>query len=433
VWEEAKKALTVMLLTRRAPPLLRLRRYTRFVDPSGNTVVREDVREERRVSDRAFVSVPAETLLVRGFVQRDSAGTVYNAPDVDVLLSERFADTHCMHLATRSDSQHIGLQFAPVRSRGDVSDITGVLWLDRAMGQLDSLEYRYTNLPRAIEDAGAGGHVHLLRLESGGLIVRGWEIRMPQLGVREQSALQRAGSMNMGGGGLERRRAIEVTGIQLDGGEVLEVTEAGRTVWAHRAPLVTLRLMEGATRAPARARGVVSGTNARFETDSTGTAMLGGMYPGEYTLDLQTALVDSLRLAPFRARLTVIGDTNSVVELAVPPHGAVLRGLCGADLEERKEAVVFGTVVDSTGAPVPNAMIVALWQARPFLDGNSLAVRTEQRTSQADANGRFRICGVPQERPARFFAGKDTRSTHAFPVTVPGGRTIIMDLLLRTQ
>ena len=235
VWEEAKKALTVMLLTRRVPTSVRLRRYTRFVDPSRKTVVREDTREESRTGDRPFVSLPAETLLVGGFVQHDSAGSVYYAPDADVLLSERFVDTHCMRVASTSDAEHIGLQFAPVRSREDVSDITGVLWLERMTGQLDSLEYRYTNLPRAMEEA-AGGRVSFLRLDTGGLVVSGWEIRIPQIRVRDRSTIRRVGAMNTGDVGIERRRVTEVTGIQLDGGEVLEVIQAGAVVWVHRTP-----------------------------------------------------------------------------------------------------------------------------------------------------------------------------------------------------
>ncbi|HUQ46413.1 MAG TPA: carboxypeptidase-like regulatory domain-containing protein [Gemmatimonadaceae bacterium] len=399
-----------------------------MLDATGKSVVREQVREEHRVSDRPFVSLPADTLLSRGFVQSDSTGTVYNAPDADVLLAERFADTHCLRLATASssDSTRIGLQFAPVRSRERVSDITGILWLDRATARLESLEYGYTNLPRSLEDARPSGRVSFLQLATGGWVVGGWEIRMPHVQLRDQSTFQGSGLSNMQGGRVERRRIAEVTGIQVEGGDILEVSQEGVSVWAQRSASVILHFRDAVTREPVRqVRGTVAGTKVSFVSDSGGGATLPAMPSGEYTLNLHTPFQDSLQLEPFRARLIVGGDSSSSVELTLPARNTVLRGACGVDLDERKEAVIIGTVVDSSGTAWSGALVLALWQAPPRVTGSDISVRTEQRTTQADANGFFRVCGVPQGRSAQLFVGQQTRSARSHTVSVPIGRTVV--------
>ena len=236
VWEEAKKGLTVMLLTRRVPTSVRVRRYTRFVDPSRTTVVREDAREESRTGDRPFVSLPAKTLLVGGFIQHDSAGSVCNLPTLTCCSrSTSSTPTVCVwrQPATRRTSGCSSPRSVSARTCPILPGFSG--WSARR-GQLDSLKYRYTNLPRAMEEAAAGGRVSFLRLDTGGLVVSGWEIRIPQIRVRERSTIRRAGAMNTGDGGIERRRMTEVTGIQLEGDEVLEVMQAGAVVWVRRAP-----------------------------------------------------------------------------------------------------------------------------------------------------------------------------------------------------
>lgn len=408
VWEEARKALAATSITQASRPTVHLRRYDRRLDAAGLVVQHEEAREERGVSNRPFVSAPAETLFAHGFVRHDPGGTTYFAPDVDVLLSEKFADTHCFRLdtATASGEALVGVQFSPVADRDGRADISGTLWVERRSAELRTMSFHYTNQP-GVKEGLAGGELEFLRLPNGAWTVGRWQIRMPVLLVRESGTLAAAGALEAPGR-LERRRTTELAGVQATGGEVLDVGWQGRTVWSRRPRTLLVHLVDSATNAPlGPVEGSVEGLNRRIVTDGAGTVSIEGLTPGRYDVLFRLPLLDSLSLGPFRAQLLVGDSATTSAVVRAPSRSSAFALACGTNADLEANAVLVGTVVDgATENPVTNAVVHATWKAKFARLAGGYTYREEQRQVNTDSDGRFRICEVPRDTPLVISAEK---------------------------
>ena len=184
VFEEARKALlSTQLKSRDADPLARLSLYTQLRSV-GNRELSDLEREfQEGVSLKPFQSLKPDSLAKVGYMQSDFTGWTYWAPDADVLLSETFASSHCLRLVEGTDQRAgwIGLAFRPQEFRRNYTDVSGVLWLDRASSELRRMEFKYEGLPIAMQRVASGGDVEFTRLPDGTWFVNKWEIRMPRM------------------------------------------------------------------------------------------------------------------------------------------------------------------------------------------------------------------------------------------------------------
>jgi hypothetical protein len=185
LWEDTREALAEVRWTQgQGTRRYSLDLYERDVDPDSRHVQRERAWTKTGRSETPFRSLPAESLVVGGYIVGDErAGETYYAPDADVLLSDAFLDTHCFTAreGTGNDSGYVGLAFEPAPHRS-LPDIRGVLWVSRRTGELRNLEYQYMHLPRGVPEGLPGGAVDFMRLENGAWIVLRWVIRMPRMG-----------------------------------------------------------------------------------------------------------------------------------------------------------------------------------------------------------------------------------------------------------
>ncbi len=193
VWGDARTALETVAWTARTGALVfHVSEYRRTLDES--TLEVEEATEELRrgvYTGSPYVSVPADTLLVHGYVRRAADGSrVWNywAPDAEILLSDAFLETHCFDIHPESDGTRVGLLFEPVADR-EVPEIEGALWLDRESSELHSLEFRYVNLPSDHPTSPhLGGEVEFENLATGVWMVRNWRIRVPNVEFRMRAA-----------------------------------------------------------------------------------------------------------------------------------------------------------------------------------------------------------------------------------------------------
>ena len=429
VWEASRTALLASLLTRGTRPVVRLQRYDRWLDPLSVEVLREEQHEERGESTRPFASLPATVLIESGFVQRDGSVTTYHAPDAEVLLSELFADTHCLQLVndTVAAGRRIGVRFTPVRARGDVADISGVLWLDRASAELRTLAFAYTNLPRLLLEAQPGGTMDFLRLATGQWVVRAWQIRMPVVGSRATQTLATASVMDARSRRIERREIAEISGIQVAGGQILEVAHEGRIIWSRdSADEVIVELRDSLTNRPlGGVVGSVDGTAIRFSSDAAGVARLAGLRPGRYGISLLVPLLDSLGISSVHAGFARESAQGMPTVIRVPPLSSAMASICGADLAERGGAVVYGRVrLAESGNIVSGGTVRITWRTRFSKIAGGLSFLTEEATAIADTLGRFHICGIPQETPLVIEGGPMTPGGRSQTARVPEGATL---------
>lgn len=210
LWDEVKKALEGVRLTGEAE--LVAYRVERFRRTYGldHAVLQESLDTAVLQGERPFRTPPPSDLVREGYVQGDEAPVFY-APDVEVLLSDGFAATHCFRArrGRGETASMVGLAFEPNADRG-LPDVAGTLWLDTATAELRYLEFEYTGIDYSLRSWKFGGRLDFMRLEDGAWIVRKWSIRAPALLARDAS-----------GGGKSGRRSIAA--IAEGGAELIEI------------------------------------------------------------------------------------------------------------------------------------------------------------------------------------------------------------------
>ena len=318
VWEEAHKAVEAVRLTGSEQRLhMRVRDYTHDLALRGNMTSNEESREREGVSAHPYASPDAASMASEGYVRQQPDGTLYLAPDADVLLSDAFVIAHCFHLqrdAVTGDSL-IGIAFEPVHRRPP-PDIRGVLYLDRRTAELRELRYVYTALPAAAAGRDFGGRVAFQRVPGGAWIIREWEVRGPVFAVRQRADYATSGlpvhGVAASAGGLDSTLA----GMHVGGGEVLAArTFGGATVWAREYGSVRGTVSDSASgKGLVGAQVELRGTLHRTRTDSAGAFRLDSVPPGAYTL-----LVNVLSPVRFARSLAVRMDGGAVSASFVLP------------------------------------------------------------------------------------------------------------------
>jgi hypothetical protein len=386
LWEEARKALDAIVWSDREGALqYEYARFRRQRDARSLEVVSQDVeRREGWFRGSPFASADLTSLLEEGFVQENPlGGWVYYAPDARVLLSDAFADRHCLSVIEPDDDapELVGLAFEPIRGR-DQSDVEGRLWLDGETAELRSLEYRYTNLPWPITDRRIGGWLGFRRLPDGPWIVERWWIRMPELGVRQPRPME----------GAPRDRIVVLSYLD-EGGWVDRARRAsGRVLW--RAPSA---LLEGQVRAVRGGR-PMSGMEVRLtgsrhvaHTATDGSFRFDSVVPGRYFLTL--AADSAAGPAPLERPhpVEVEWADTAWVEIDVADPARVREQTCPGLASD--QGLIVGLVREvGSGMPVTHAAVAVARERPDPAVGRSDSVVAETVT---DESGYYSMCGVP--------------------------------------
>jgi hypothetical protein len=205
--------------------------YLKQLDPSLRLFDSVTTGMSRLVS-WPIESADPDSLEVWGFVReppkpeplstaRTEGGPIYYAPDVRVLFSDWFLESHCFRVEDEEGGL-LEVRFTPER-RGDRVEIDGRLILARESMELRRLEFEYVGLPRWVPKDKAGGFVELRRLREGAWIPRAWALRAPQA-VRSpgSSALRLRGWVETGG----RVMAVRTARGDLDSASTRELLGA---------------------------------------------------------------------------------------------------------------------------------------------------------------------------------------------------------------
>jgi len=309
VWEEARKALSVVDWSEQQVLRYRVLRWERELAPHSLRV-----REERtwpwywNARGGLFTTRPAEDLAEHGYVRPLPADSfILYAPDAAVVLSESFADQHCFAVRQgRGDRAGlIGLGFEPGPGR-DLPDIEGVLWLDKETAELRDLEFRYKRLPLPVWDDDIGGDVEFERLPSGAWIISRWSIRSPIVEFYEPLHP------------LDDR--YRLAAIREDGGAVMDIrTRDGERVRRSVGATLAGFVYDSTRAAPlAGARVYLVGTDRAGETDENGRFEIDGLLDGEYSVGFSHPSLRPLSYAPQPVQVTLRRGRTTEIRLAVP-------------------------------------------------------------------------------------------------------------------
>ena len=395
VWEEARKVLGSADFTSSAGVYVHdLGRHVRELAPGSLKILSESNTFWSTTNERPIESRPVEDLLDGGWVVRESGGNRYYAPDAHVLLSDEFLDTHCIQLRARHDSHPdlIGLEFRPVRIQSRRTQIEGILWLSRATGGLEWLEFSYLNLPGPAEEAKndqIGGRVEFRGLPDGTWIVSKWYIRMPRV-VEELGRFQ----------GISFRRP-RLKGIVEEGGWVLEARtrETGRIAFAEHGGVIAGQVREaGGSQLEIGGRVALVGVGVAVDLDSEGRFAIPGLPEGTYQLSyLRPSLGELDRNYELTDAIVRSGDTTTVRMQAADPD-AVLARACGLEEWAPYAGVVEGHVLlPGTNLAASGIRVMAQWEEWRTTGTGPWQGRGMHVATETNSLGAFRLCGVPTD------------------------------------
>ena len=310
---------------------------------------------------------------------RDGDSISYYAPGLDMLASDVFISDHCFSL--QREAARMGVSFEPTGERRDIPEIRGTMWLDLATSSLQSLEFRYVNLPIDI-DASAGAGLTFARLPTGEWVITTWDIRMPVLERRIRSQA-------FGGDQLYVRELSD------QGGELILASRGKDTLFAAPPRVARGAVLDSASgHAIAGARLAVAGLPMRTVTDTHGRYELHGLLPGEYDIEVHTPSLDSIG-ASYHT-IATLGNAPET-DMRIPDAALFVKGTCGANAA----TAIFGALAVRNSARVPrDSRVVASWRVPRLHAGGDGAVvedSSDHREAEPDSTGAYHLCGLPAE------------------------------------
>ena len=384
LWEEVRRALTISDLSARrglVPIDLTVTRQQRI----GRWVSSRSVEYTRAAGAQPWRARPPSELAARGYVRRDGDAYEYLGPDVPILLSREFVETHCFRAVRRRGVRgaDVGLAFEPVRGR-TLPDVAGTIWLDEGSSRLERVDFEFVNLPDSVLALGKShGSLEFARQPGGAWYVRKWRISRDAEGARAAShdALGEASPVKRNARGA----AATLVGTVVDStvGEGLE----GVTVYVPGAEPV--------------------------RTDSLGRFTvpihdLPDRYR-DYVVSFEHPRLAVLGLGGMQHRARLIAGTTTTLDAAIPSTATLVTALClgdGGALDgsaPHAVGIVIGRATREDGSALAaGARVVAEWPSDEAL-GAGTAERLQQRSAVVGEGGRFRLCPVPMRRTIRLY------------------------------
>ena len=412
LWQEVQKALTATLLSAPQRNEMSLWRYTRSLDRDLR-VLAETTSMRAIAGGAPFITAPAELLSREGFIQEVEATPTYFAPDAALLLSDAFVADHCFSLrAPVSAGPVVGLAFSPLPSR-NVSEVTGVLWVNSRTGELLWLEYSYVGPLAGGDGELAGGRLDFSVLPNGQWLIEKWHIRIPR------RAVTRAGRV----GRMDIASRDTVIGYREEGGWVV-MSNAG-SVTTGRSPTLAGLVFDSTSAGPLEGAHIaLAGGSYQTLTDSTGRYRIQVRLPGRYMVTVHHPRLSSLGIPYVEREVAVSPAATTTLDFGVPGIASLRTQLCPQTRLSPASGVVLAQVLDSaTNQPLKGVRITASWR-------NVSLRRPDERAMTAFADSTFEvesddsgvavICGRPAGEMITLRADVDERTVKRSIVVAEG-------------
>ena len=419
VWEQVRTALTATQLsaTERAITATTIG-YVRSLDRNSRRVQEQRASVRSALVTQPWLSVSPDSLHAAGYVVSTGDSTAYYLPGLDMLLSDVFLDDHCLHLVAAPDAGSLGIAFEPIPERSRVAEIRGTLWLDRKSSELRRMEFQYVNLAR-VQEQRAGGEMELIRMRDGTWAISRWSIRMPVLARRRIPGTPVS--------------LVVVSEIRVSGGELALAVRGRDTLWS-RSPLT----LSGSVVDSVSGRGLAGafvtlmGTRHAAVADSAGGFTMPSVLPGEYTAEVHTSFLDEI--GALSHSLVSFADSVSAIVIRIPTAQQIGKSLCGTR-ESRLTGIVVGTVnLRGDTTPPRGLRVAASWKDSDMNSGAPATGNPDRRLeTRTDADGRFRLCGVPVRTSLVVSVVEDTVSAESVPVLIATGIFGSADLIVDTH
>jgi hypothetical protein len=165
----------------------------------------------------------------------------------------------------------------------------------------------------------------------------------------------------------------------------------------------------------------IGATNERglFNVDSVPTGM--------HRVHVSHELLDSLGITMVTDSFEVTTGQRKVLEMAVPSSETLVGLSCSAATRRLGPSAIIGRLLDAdTDLPVPGARVSFAWSELSLAAGLKRVPKVLGATANAD--GVFRICGVPGEVEGTLQAEKSGITTAEIKVTFIGQPLVIQGM-----
>lgn len=169
----------------------------------------------------------------------------------------------------------------------------------------------------------------------------------------------------------------------------------------------------------------IAGQGLNSTTDSAGRFRIQNIPAGEYRLEVIHPLLDTLGIfLQTPEREAKPGDSSFII-LAIPSPSTLAERKCSAADRKLGSAMILGTVFDAdTEDPSVGAKVWIDWTDYA-LGGKSVRATPQIRSSIVGSDGRFRICGVPDDLVAGVTTARGRDTTAALQVNLTAGLAIV--------
>lgn len=169
----------------------------------------------------------------------------------------------------------------------------------------------------------------------------------------------------------------------------------------------------------------VSGTTRTAVTDSAGRFTIDSVLPGEHTLRIRHALLDSIGLSVVTPRKKIGPGETMAMLISTPGAATIVSAKCPADARAQGPAAVLGVVFDAeTEDPSAGARVSTTWEELQ-LGRKSISRVPQRRTAEVSADGTFRLCGLPKDLSSGIGAARGADTTASVKVDLSSGLAIL--------
>jgi hypothetical protein len=163
---------------------------------------------------------------------------------------------------------------------------------------------------------------------------------------------------------------------------------------------------------------IVDGAQQSVTSDSLGRFKISGLKPGSYQVGVFHPVLDSLGLSLATKKFYVGADSSSFVALAVPSATTIIRTSCPTvGFRAQGRSAVIGRVTDPESMlPVKGAEVSIAWSQLEV--SKEIGVRRTPRLlrDSTNAQGEYRICGLPSDMKATLQARMGSAVTAEVPI-----------------
>jgi Carboxypeptidase regulatory-like domain/TonB-dependent Receptor Plug Domain len=164
---------------------------------------------------------------------------------------------------------------------------------------------------------------------------------------------------------------------------------------------------------------IVEGAKSTLVTDSLGKFELDSLPPGTYQVGVFHPLLDTLGISLATQPFHVGPDSASFIVLSVPSAATIIHTACPVRPRAQGTSAVIGRVTDpDTYQPVEGAEVSIAWSELQVSKESGVQRSPRVIWDSTDANGAYRLCGLPNDMKATLQAKRGKSVTAEIPIAL---------------